>query len=117
MKLNNFITKHIKQILIIGVILFLLLCSLLIILNSIKTNVVQKEMQKRFIFCEDKSGRVPYDFICTKSGECQQQYLWCNYLNYLRTQNIADMNNLNYQDINKAYNENFANGSMVVETK
>jgi hypothetical protein len=101
----------------IGVILFLLLCSLLIILNSIKTNVVQKEMQKRFIFCEGKSGRIPYDFVCKKSGECAQQFLWCEYLNYLRTQNIADMNNLNYQDINKAYNENFANGSMVVETK
>jgi hypothetical protein len=113
----EFSDKYGKTILIvvISITAILILCALY--LNSIKTDIVDKEMNKRFIFCEGKSGRIPYDFICSKSGECSQQFLWCDYLNYLRSQNIADMNNLNYKNINDAYNEHFANGSMVVETK
>lgn len=115
MNIIEFADKYGKTIFIVVVSITAILIVCALFLNSMKTDIVDKEMQKRFVFCEDKSGRVPYDFICTKSGECQQQYLWCNYLNYLRTENIADMNNLNYKKISKTYKENFANSSMLIE--
>jgi len=117
MNIIEFSDKYGKTILIVVISITLILVLLAILLNSMKTTILDKEMEKRFIFCEGKSGRIPYDFICHPSGECEEQFLWCEYLNYLRSQNIADMNNLNYKNINDAYNQHFANGSMVVENK
>ena len=106
---ETFIHKNIKVILLVSFVLLIILIVVFSIFQYEKKSVLDKEMTKRILFCDGKTGKVPYDFICHKSGECEQQYLWCDYLNYLRENNIVETGKYNYQKINQAYSEKFNN--------
>lgn len=104
-KINLFL----KIMLIFGVFLIIVSGISYFFLSDYKSNNIDKEMMKRALFCEGKVGFVEYKPICNKFGECTQQILFCDYLNYLREHGyiLKDID-INYQKIEKEFNTNFA---------
>jgi len=81
--IKDYIEKNIKQILIVCGVLIVLLFFVLISINNYKENTIDKEMMKRYLFCEGKVGIVAYNWVCNNYGECTKQYLHCDYFNYV----------------------------------
>lgn len=103
-KMFDFIDKNIKNILLTCIGLIAVLLFVFISINSYKENTIDKEMIKRYAFCEGKVGIVSYNWVCNNYGECTKQYLHCDYFNYVNPEiNMSEKLKYAYNNKEKIY--------------
>ena len=104
--MREYITKHAKVITTIGVVVMILGFIVILLLTNYKQKT-DKELQKRFIFCQDKKGVVFHNFVCSATGECVQQFLQCDFLNYLQNNKIVNLQTIDYEKMTEEFKLRF----------
>ena len=92
---TDFITKHekaIKILLFIGVFILVISLVSLIKIKDIEVNVVDKELNRRIEFCQDKTGYELYVYTCEFVSDCSPIYVDCDLVNKWQLDYTYDAN-------------------------
>jgi len=108
-KIIDFITKHekaIKILLIIGVVILVISLISLIKIKDIEINVIDKELNKRINFCQDKTGYELYVYTCEFVSDCSPIYVDCDLVNLWQLDYTYDSNGrFNYDIMREQFTE------------
>ena len=106
---TDFIMKHekaIKILLFIGVFILIISLVSLMKIKSLEVNVIDKELNRRIDFCQDKTGYVLYVYTCEFISDCSPIYVDCDLVNKWELDYTYNANGrFNYDIMIEQFNE------------